>query len=114
MCTSAYIRLCITQEQCLSSFLSREGGTHISKCPLAKIDAAFELCGKVRELEMQRSGLRSCREEGKQNLDPGFPSEHNARSMIIPGAERLLSIDIQEAPLRYAWQKLKRNFTTEL
>ena len=81
--------------------------------PLAKIDAAIELCGKVRELEMQRSGLRSCREEGKQNLDPGFPSEHNARSMIIPGAERLLSIDIQEAPLRYAWQKLKRNFTTE-
>ena len=33
--------------------------------------------------------------------------------MIIPGAERLLSIDIQEAPLRYAWQKLKRNRTLE-
>ena len=60
MCTSAYIRLCITQEQCLSSFFIPGEGYTYSKCPLAKIDAAFELCGKVRELEMHGSGLRSC------------------------------------------------------
>ena len=34
MCTSAYIRLCITQEQCLSSFFYPGRGTHISKCVL--------------------------------------------------------------------------------